>query len=205
MNRTQILNHLLTQTSKYLEIGVSNPAFNFNKIITFDKQGVDPGIEYKKNPVTYPMTSDEFFTKLRRSELDLPKNRKWDVIFIDGLHTAEQVERDVNNALRHIKRKGFIVLHDCNPPSEHHQTEQHNGGAWNGTVWKAWIKFREQYKSCTVNCDWGVGIMTTITEKHDLGITDNYNEFYQNRQQLLNLIEPNEFQNWIEKAYKNIS
>jgi len=201
LNRTLILNQLLTPSSKYLEIGVCNPQSNFNKIKATNKVGVDPGIEFPDNPVKYQMTSDDFFTRLEHGDLDIPKNHKWDVIFIDGLHTAEQVERDVLNSLKHIKRKGFIVLHDCNPPTEHHQTPVHNKGAWNGTVWKAWLKFREQYKSCTIDCDWGVGIMTTKLEQTKFNITDDYHTFAQNRNVLLNLLHPDQFKHWIETAY----
>lgn len=203
MNRTIILNKIIEKYGfeKYLEIGVCNPATNFNKIHCPIKHGVDNGLEYRKNPVKYPMTSDEFFTRLNHGDLDIAKNYKWDVIFIDGLHTAEQVERDVKNAIQHIKRKGFIVLHDCNPPTFENQTETNNGGAWNGTVWKAWLKFREQYKSTTIDCDWGVGIMTTKLKQTDINITDDYNTFDTNREGLLNLISPDEFEDWIEKAY----
>lgn len=203
MNRTIIINKIIERFGfeKYLEIGVCNPATNFNKIHCAIKHGVDNGKEYRKNPVKYPMTSDEFFTRLNHGDLDIAKNYKWDVIFIDGLHTAEQVERDVLNSLKHIKKKGFIILHDCNPPTFEHQTETNNGGAWNGTVWKAWLKFREEYKTVTIDCDWGVGIMTTKLQANDIIATEDYHEFDQNRTQLLNLIEPNQFEDWIEKAY----
>ena len=64
----------------------------------------------------------------------------FDVIFIDGLHLADQVEKDIDNALKFIKEDGFIILHDVNPPTEWHARESYlffnspAAGAWNGTV-----------------------------------------------------------------------
>ena len=156
MNRTIIINHLIEKygLTRYLEIGVCNPSTNFNKIRCELKHGVDNGLEYRKNPVTYRMTSDEFFQQWENGKLDLAKNFKYDIIFIDGLHTAEQIDKDIKNALKHIKTKGFIVVHDCNPPTYEHQTEFNNGGAWNGTVWKTWIKYVNQYKAARLDRDW---------------------------------------------------
>ena len=48
----------------------------------------------------------------------LNSETKFDVIFIDGLHLAEQVERDIENSLDFIKEDGYF--YDCNPPSEWH-------------------------------------------------------------------------------------
>ena len=59
------------------------------------------------------MTSDEFFDFLRTNEFD----RKYDVIFIDGLHKSYQVKKDILNSLQFLNPKGYIVLHDCNPPT----------------------------------------------------------------------------------------
>ena len=80
----------------------------------------------------------------------MDKNIKFNVIFIDGLHVAEQVERDIKNALKYIKDDGFIVLHDCNPPTEFHASETYDfhlspsQGYWNGTTWKAFYKLSQK-------------------------------------------------------------
>ena len=68
------------------------------------------------------MTSNRFFSQLDQEKI-LYKNIRFDVIFIEGLHLAEQVDRDISNALRYLKDDGFIVLHDCNPPLERHARE----------------------------------------------------------------------------------
>ena len=54
---------------------------------------------------------------------------------------ADQLERDIDNALKFIKEDGFIIVHDVNPPTEWHARENYTffnspaRGAWNGTAW----------------------------------------------------------------------
>lgn len=209
-NRTDIINHLLTLTSGqiYLEIGVRNPNDNFNKINSPSKFSVDPGLETQNNFATFPFTSDYFFDKLKNNELDLKSNYKFDVIFIDGLHLAEQVDRDIANSLNVIKDDGFIVLHDCNPPDEYYAREDYeyingpSGSFWNGTTWKAFYKARhipDLYSLC-VDCDWGVGVLTRRTDLsffNQLSEIENsffeFMSFDQNRSTHLNLIPYKDF------------
>ena len=124
-SRTQVINFLLSlshEDTHYLEIGVRNPKDNYDHIKATTKYSVDPGIEFKENPVDFQLTSDDFFKKLSANEI-LSNDIQFDVIFIDGLHLAEQVDKDIYNALKYIKSDGFIVLHDCSPPSEWHARE----------------------------------------------------------------------------------
>ena len=196
--RSEIINFLLSLNRKedtyYLEIGVRNPEHNYNHIKAGTKYSVDPGIEYKENPVDFKMTSDAFFQKL--SEI-LSNDIKFDVIFIDGLHLAIQVDKDIENAINYIKDDGFIVLHDCNPPSEWNTRESSGPthGVWNGTTWKAFLKWRfnPSIKSCCVNSDWGVGI---LSKNYHIGKNIEFqNPFFEfglleeNRKEYLNLID----------------
>lgn len=213
-SRTEIINFILqtfnkTETS-YLEIGVKNPNDNFNKIQSIIKYSVDPGIEFKENPVDYKLTSDVFFEKLRKGEI-LNQNVNFDVIFIDGLHLAEQVERDLTNSLDFISNDGFVILHDCNPPTEFHSRETYGYFIspatcfWNGTTWKTFFKYRQRNDiySCCIDTDWGVGI---ISKKINLGkptvINNPFYEFKilnENRKDSLNLIDFEEFKILINK------
>lgn len=201
--RSGIINFLLSLNQKdtcYLEIGVRKPKYNFNLIKAGTKYSVDPGIEYKKNPVDFKMTSDVFFQKLTANEI-LSNDIKFNVIFIDGLHRAEQVDRDIENALKYITDDGFIVLHDCNPPTEWHSREAYTyvhtpaGDTWNGTTWKAFLKWRfnSSVNSCCIDSDWGVGI---LSKKYAIGksieATNPFFEFDlldENRKHYLNLID----------------
>jgi hypothetical protein len=202
--RSVIINHFLGKISGqyYLEIGVRDPKNNFEKIICKNKYSVDPGIEFKENPVDFKLTSDDFFNLLRSNKLDkLDNNIKFDVIFIDGLHLAEQVERDILNSLEFIKDTGLIILHDCNPPSEYHQREDYSflnspaGVLWNGTTWKAYYKFRHRKDlfSICYNTDWGVGVISKTKYEgfNNLNIIENefyeYNSLNKNRIEHLNL------------------
>ena len=42
-------------------------------------------------------------------------NERFDLIFLDGFHTATHVFREVPAALRKLQRDGYILLHDYYP------------------------------------------------------------------------------------------
>ena len=44
--------------------------------------------------------------------------RKWNLIFVDGLHVREQVIKDAQNAILHLSSGGLVVLDDCWPRRE---------------------------------------------------------------------------------------
>ena len=186
-----------------------NPEDNFNKINSKTKYSVDPGLEFKSNPVDFKLTSDGFFHELEQGKI-LNKKIKFDVIFIDGLHTAEQVDKDIINAIKYIKNDGFIVLHDCNPPTEFHARESHQYrispamSQWNGTVWKAFLKQRNKPDifSCCIDSDFGIGILTKAIQ---LGSQPKKsNPFYEyiilneDRTDALNLLSFEHFKKLIE-------
>ena len=205
--RTEVINFLLsTRDAKtcYLEIGVRNPKDNFDHIIADEKYSVDPGLEFEENPVDFKVTSDEFFELLSEKKILYPEIR-FDVIFIDGLHLAEQVDRDILNALKFVKDDGFIVLHDCNPPTEWHAREDYYYTStpamsyWNGTTWKAFLKWRvdPSVNSCCIDSDWGVGI---LSKSQPVGHhTQKVNEFFEfwnfveHKKNYLNLVSFEDF------------
>jgi hypothetical protein len=214
--RFEIINTILDFVNKenanYLEIGVRNPDDNYNKILAKNKYSVDPGIEFKENPVDFKATSDEFFDGLKKGKY-LNKEAKFDVIFIDGLHTAEQVKRDIDNALQFLSEDGFVVLHDCNPPTEYHAREDYSYDMspakmyWNGTTWKAFVDFRKRddYYSCCIDADWGIGV---IHKKIKLGSSNNVeNSFYEykifedKRKESLNILSYSEFKEILDASF----
>lgn len=214
--RFDVINFLLNTFNRettYLEIGVRDPNDNFNKINASIKFSVDPGFENIENPVDFKVTSDVFFNSIKNGEI-LESEIKFDLIFIDGLHHAEQVERDIENSLLYIKEDGFIVLHDCNPPTEWHAREEYYYDLtpakkfWNGTTWKAFYKtrLRNDIYSCCIDSDWGVGV---ISKKINLGtIPKNTNKYFEfsnlnlNRIDDLNLLE---FTTFKEKVIANLN
>lgn len=185
----------------YLEIGV---AFGrcIRSVKAENKDGVDPVVEANVTcpEINFKMTSNNFF------ELDEIKNKKYDIVFIDGLHETNQVDIDIQNALKHLNEDGFVLLHDCNPVSYESQLVPRQATAWNGDVWKSIVKLR-----CTdvdldisvVDTDYGVGVIrkgkNKKVENFTLEQCLDWNTFFKNRKEILNLIEPSEF---FEK-YKN--
>lgn len=215
-NRTNLLNHLVETCNleTYLEIGVQDAVQNFNKIICTHKVSVDPDPTAK---AMFQRTSDEFFDKIRgytkgnegpvtpeirqlcdmfaRNE-NLVKNKlslrvQFDLIFIDGLHTAEQVKKDFENALGILSPNGFIVLHDCSPEKEEHAMVPRRAerGHWNGDVYRFAATI---VNAKTVDVDNGCLVFkNALPVYRDERISWDY--FNTNRKQLLNLISWDEF------------
>ncbi|MDB4962781.1 MAG: hypothetical protein JWP01_2780 [Myxococcales bacterium] len=194
-SRTDLLNHLARSRScrRYLEIGVRDRRHNFDKIQIEIKHGVDPN---PRRPVTHPVTSDEFF---RQRPASAPG---YDLVFIDGLHLAAQVEKDVENSLAALAPGGAIVLHDCNPLTADAQTDDYDGKKhWNGTVWKAWAKLRAtrtDLQMCVVDIDEGCGVIERGTQAvYPLPSTTfedlTYDLLASSRRELLNLISVDAF------------
>ena len=201
--RYHIINALLENTAqrRYLEIGVRNPEDNFNRIQADFKISVDPGVEAQHNHATFPLTSDEFFAKLFAGNLDL-EDATFDVVFVDGLHLADQVYRDITNAMKVVADVGYVVMHDCNPPTIYHAREnfREQGPAthfWNGTSWKAYQRFRTEHgKRCfVVDVDWGVGVIVNHDEDPGYRLSPDANPFYEynvmaaDRKGILNLCD----------------
>lgn len=98
-SRVDILRHIAANypVSDYLEIGTfKNEAFNVALQLFPHAVGVDPN-----SGGTLRMTSDEYFAN---------NTEMFDLIFVDGLHEANQVFRDVHNALDILKPGKQIVL-----------------------------------------------------------------------------------------------
>lgn len=126
-HHTQLLQALIDKhgLKSYLEIGVQNPANNFDKIRCEKKTGVDPNISNEY--VFYKLTSDIYFELYDDS---------FDLIFIDGDHSAEQVKRDFENSLRCLSDNGFIVIHDVLPENEEGTLVPRQTKRWWGDVYK---------------------------------------------------------------------
>src|SRR5262249_34355110 len=95
-----------------------------------------------------------------------------------------------------------IVAHDANPPTEWHQRpaeEFEPGSDWNGTVWKALVRFRSEHPELvlrTLDLDWGCALLRRRSREGPLDpgpevpITLDWNFFDEHRRELLNLVPP---------------
>jgi SAM-dependent methyltransferase len=153
----------------YVEIGVANGTC-FRQIQAPRKIGVDPGApsfghDLAAGESFFRVTSDDFFV---RHAPALPGTDGVDVALVDGYHEFTQALRDVLNLERYMKPGGVIFIHDCNPPTRQH-VEVREGDCWTGDVWKVVHYLREQRRDldcCTLDLDWGVGVVTGFRRGH---------------------------------------
>jgi hypothetical protein len=212
--RYDIINTLLDCTKKrrYLEIGVRNPDHCFKRIQAEYKISVDPGLESKVNLADIKLTSDQFFCQLKSGKLSLLSS-EFDVIFVDGLHLADQAYRDILNSMEILANPGYVVIHDCNPPTRFHAREDYRepgpaGGCWNGTTWKAIQRFRTEndFNCYVVDSDWGVGIIEKHKQNEEFRLNTEINPFFEysvfstHRSKILNLVSAADFKSRIEKS-----
>lgn len=194
INRTTIINDLIKKFNykSYLEIGVER-GLNFSEIECDLKIGVDPD---RSTMADCHMDSDTFF-KIN--------GREWDLIFIDGLHTAKQVLDDINDSLMTLSPRGSIVVHDCNPRSKEIQEGEPRPVNWTGDVWKSWSRYvlYSDYETFTVDTDYGVGILFkpnwSVKGPKDDDRALTYENLEANRKKWLNLITVEEYQQWISQ------
>ena len=96
----QLVNHIIKvdKLENYLEIGCQENNL-FHSVTAVHKTGVDP-----ERGGTHRMTSDQFFAQ---------NNKKFDFIFIDGMHTYEQVHVDIKNSIKVLKLFVLIKPNGC--------------------------------------------------------------------------------------------
>ena len=195
---TSVINTLIKKYDYqyYLEIGVEGGEA-FSNVDCLVKHGVDP---YSIN-ANFRIPSDEFFAMINDEVL-------YDIIFVDGLHLEEQAQRDIENAMLHLREGGVIVVHDCNPPTEWHQRSyeefQQHYSQWNGTTWRGFVNLRAtrpDLEMCVIDTDWGCGIVRQDGEGQDvIDLPENYSyaDFEAHRKEWLNLISEQEFlETWL--------
>jgi len=199
MLHTNIINSLVKKHNyqTYLEIGVER-GHCMQFIHCPLKFGVDPNPS-RPEFVTHKMTSDEFFSK---------ESFKFDIIFIDGLHSLEQVDNDIENSLSNLSEGGCIVLHGTNPENEEEDNWNIRPINWRGDVYLSILKLKYEYPDVnyfTINTDLGVTVLYKVKEEQknkrkNLDLTEKltWNYFESNRKDVLNLISKEEFLNLLK-------
>jgi hypothetical protein len=133
----------------YLEIGVADDAvFKTIPLKIGNKIGVDPA-----EGGTHRMTSDQFFKD---------NTKKFNVVFIDGLHEYEQCQKDCINSLKYLENNGVILFHDFLPKNslEEKVPRSKFSIAWSGNVWKVAVELMhsKNMEFKIINIDRGIGI-----------------------------------------------
>lgn len=105
---------------KYLEVGVAsggttfilNNFFKFEKVVLID-DNKHPKSKFRKSILEGIPIKEMIGRSDEKRIIDSTKDiGPYDLIFIDGDHTFEAVNRDVNNYFPMIKKGGYIALHD---------------------------------------------------------------------------------------------
>ncbi len=102
----------------YLEIGVSTGE-TFFAVRADKKVAVDPLFRFSLDEARrsngdsefHEVTSDRYFSEI------IDQGQKFDIIYLDGLHTFEQTLRDFTNSIHFLKTDGIIVIDDVIPNS----------------------------------------------------------------------------------------
>ena len=193
-NRQAFINKAISKFKKckYLEIGVANNVvFNSVPLNLDDKYGVDP-----EKGGNFRMTSDEFFHK--NSE------KKFNVIFIDGLHHYKQCQKDCINSMNALSEKGIIFLHDLLPQNENEQLVPKQNPSWTGDVWKVAVELSnsENVDFKIINIDRGIGVLklkkNAVYNKMPELEKENYN-FFMNYYSKFKIINSEEALKFIEE------
>jgi hypothetical protein len=157
-NRVALVNFLVSLKGsgcKYLEVGCDKNIL-FNSVFCQNKLGVDP-----TRGGTTKKTSDDFF---------LENKEKFDVIFVDGLHTRAQIRRDIINALNCSNKGGWISFHDCLPANWLEQNVPRLQGDWTGDVWKLAFELAnsKDIDFKILEIDYGIGVLRSKVENPKL-------------------------------------
>ncbi len=188
IHRKDVVNKIIEikKFKYYLEIGCDQNEL-FSHVNIEKKIGVDPN-----SGGTHRMTSDAFFSR---------NNDKFDLIFIDGLHTYDQALKDIKNSLVVLNDKGILLLHDCFPLTFYDQAVPRAQRKCNGDVWKSITEIRtfDSLDTYVGAFDNGIGLI--VKRKNQKKLTKplkpfkkiSYEEYYNNYKEYLNLINKDDF------------
>jgi len=162
-----------------------------------------------ENEVLVKETSDDYFYDLKkvlRQQVGIDHEYTGgDIYLVDGMHEYKQVYRDIENCLEFLNDGGVVLCHDILPPTKEHTTTGDKHGNWNGDCYKALLQFIQSdpfgnYTIRTLDTDWGIGIISKAPISLERMWSLDYNRaiedwdyFDKNRNELLNVIDVEEF------------
>jgi hypothetical protein len=165
--------------TSYLEVGVETGA-TLERVRSTRSVGVDPHpwfdtTRLPRHISLYEMGSDEFFDTVSGAE-------NYSVVFLDGLHTAEQTYRDLVNALSRLAPGGAILLDDTVPcdaisaiPDQERSLAERRlsnlaGSPWHGDVWKVVVAIASHPGSLSLRTILGSGNPQTLVWRCSPGV-----------------------------------
>jgi hypothetical protein len=155
LNRSEVINYFMSalKLTSYLELGVE-AGVTFNAVVANRKVAIDPAFKIAQSELkgaSRQITSDAFF--------DSNLTDRFDLIFIDGLHTFEQSLRDALRSLPRLTENGILIIDDCYPSDYLASLRDHGLCAlakereglpdrnWMGDVYKTVLFINEFYDS----------------------------------------------------------
>ena len=178
--RHEIINQLIKakKYKTYLEVG-TDQGDTFDKINIKSKECCDivdnikPEYKFK---LTYHMSSDEMFDRM-------PIDKKYDIIFLDGMHDEKYLDRDIINSLKHLNKNGVIICHDTMPTNvlysrKYVLSDVITNIGWTGDVYKSILKLQEQNISfyTLINAIHGMTIINYYDNPYNLKVPTNIND-----------------------------
>jgi hypothetical protein len=162
----EIIEHISKwiKPSNYLEIGVRHGTV-YNRVKNFAKKCylVDINfldIEYFENTLKFEMSSDEFFL-LEESRVN------FDLVFIDGDHSRDQVIKDFINVSSLVVEDGFVILHDTYPCDERMEDPGYSYNAWEAALYFK-ENFSEDWEILTLPFNPGLTLMKKMKRNKQL-------------------------------------
>jgi hypothetical protein len=165
-----------TGAQSYLEIGVCRGA-TFNRVSINRKVGVDPNFRFnvedsrKEGAELHLLTSDQYFTEVGGS-------KKFDIIFLDGLHQFHQTFRDFCNSLVCAHERTVWLIDDVFPVDVYsslpiqresirfrRRERNDSNPAWHGDIYKLVFAIHDFFPTMSYVTLMGAGNPQTIAWK----------------------------------------
>jgi hypothetical protein len=124
---------------RYLEIG-THMNQTIGRVVCPVRIGVDPAAVETPGMIMFKMTSEEFLQE------HAAKHAPYDVVFIDGDHSAAMVRADFIGLWPYVSADGMVILHDMQPE---HESDAQPGFC--GDSWKVGVHIVGGYEACTLN------------------------------------------------------
>lgn len=224
--RGTFIKHIIKKYNfkSYLEIGLSHNPLSPYRLID-DSEVTKCSIDIDKTTnADYCMKSNDFFDEIRENKKHKYYGFKWDVIFVDGDHRSDIVYKDILDSYEFLNENGIIFLHDILPEFYHRSLEMPLSFTYNqqqlgvnmalNDAWKVIPHILKNHSNMNV-CSLvekeqeicGLGVITKTNNRKLMNKKEN--EFYrydfhrENLRRFSNLINVEQFDNWLEQPYHN--